>query len=75
MNLYNYLSTVHRLWNNEDGVGVARFITFSGNHAKVPNLHVRNPDDQVARTIQSPLDEVVSTHLKVLFHLYSDREF
>jgi nuclear mRNA export protein PCID2/THP1 len=75
MNLYNYLSTINRLWNNEDGVGVARFITLSGNHAKNPNLHTDKPDEPVSRAIEPPLDEVVSFHLKVLYNLHSEREF
>lgn len=74
MNLYNYLSTVNRLWNNEDGTGVSRFITLSGNHASNPNLHIENPDTAVERALVSPLDEVVSSHLKVLFYLYENRK-
>jgi nuclear mRNA export protein PCID2/THP1 len=74
MNLYSYLSTINRLWNNEDGFGVARFITLGGNHAKNPNLHTDKPEDPVSRTIASPLDEVISFHLKVLYNLHSDRK-
>lgn len=74
MNFYNYLSTVNRLWNNDDGMGVARFITLSGNHASNPNLFVENPESGVARAIASPLDEVVVYHIKVLFYLHDNRK-
>jgi hypothetical protein len=74
MNLYNYLSTVNRLWGNEDGVGVARFVTMRGNHASNPNLHVETPENAVERAIASPLAEVIIYHLKVLFHLHDDRK-
>lgn len=71
MNLYNYLSTVNRLWSGEDGAGVARFVSFFSNHASNPNLHVENPDAAVERSIPSPLDEVIIAHLRVLFYLDS----
>lgn len=74
MNLYSYLSTVNRLWNNEDGTGVARFISLSGNHAVNPNLHIENPESAVARAIAAPLDEVIVCHLKVLFYLHDTRK-
>lgn len=69
MNLFNYLSTVNRLWSGEDGAGVARFVSIFGNHAANPNLQVENPDAAVERAIGSPLDEVVIAHLRVLFYL------
>ncbi|CRK98791.1 CLUMA_CG012121, isoform A [Clunio marinus] len=72
MNLYNYLSTVNRLWNNEDGNGVSRFITINGNHSTNVNLHVENPDAAVERTIPTPLDEIISCHIKVLFYLHEN---
>lgn len=73
MNLYSYLSTVNRLWSNEDGTGVARFLTISGNHAANTNLHVENPESAVERSIPAPLDEVVSAHIKVLYYLHDNR--
>lgn len=75
MNFNNYISTINRLWNNDDGVGVARFITLSGNHAKMSNLQLRNFDEStVSRTLVTPLDDIVINHIKVLFYLYSDRK-
>jgi nuclear mRNA export protein PCID2/THP1 len=74
MNLYNYLQTVQRLWHNGDGNGVARFLTLNGNHVSQPNLHIENPENAVERQIQSPLEEVVSSHIKVLFYLHQNRK-
>lgn len=73
MNLYSFLSTLNRLWNNEDGTGVAKFLTINGKHSSNPNLHVENPESAVERNIPSPLDEVVSAHIKVLFYLHDIR--
>lgn len=74
MNLYSYLSTVNRLWGNEDGLAIARFLSISGNHAANPNLHVENPENAVVRSLPSPLDEVVSAHIKVLFYMHDIRK-
>ena len=74
MNLFNYLATINRLWNNEDG-SVAKFVSINGNHAKNPNLWVNNPQEGVSRVIQSPiLAEVLINHLKVISYLNCDRK-
>lgn len=75
MNLYTYLSTVSRLWNNGDGNGVSRFLTLQGNHVANQNLHVEDPEPIVRRSIEDPLDEVVTAHIRVLYHLYDDRKY
>lgn len=75
MNLFNYLSTISRLWNNEDGTGFARFISINGNHSRNSNLHVNNPDEAVGRMISSPIvGEVIVNHLKVISFLNCDRK-
>lgn len=74
MNLHSYLSTVNRLWGNEDGNGVSRFMSLHGNHAGNPNLHVEYPDSAVERALPAPLDEVISAHIRVLFYLYDERK-
>lgn len=74
MNFYSYLSTISRLWSNRDGIGVARFVTLSGNHASNPNLHIENPESSVERSIESPLDEVIIAHIKVLYYLNENRK-
>ena len=75
MNLYNYLQTIHRLWNNCDGSGVARFLTLSGKHISNQNLHIEHPENAVERQIDSPMEEVISSHIKVLYYLHQNREF
>lgn len=74
MDFYNYLSTLNRLWGNEDGNGVSRFITIRGKHASNTHLHVENPESAVERSIGAPFDDVVSAHIKVLFYLHDDRK-
>jgi len=74
MNLYAYLTALNRLWNNDDGGGVSRFLSIYGNHSSNPNLHIENPDSAVERQIGAPLDEVVATHLRVLFYLHDNRK-
>lgn len=75
MNLFSYLSTINRLWGNEDGSGVARFLTLGANHSSNTNLHIENPETVVERSISVPLDEVISAHLKVLFYLHDNRKY
>jgi nuclear mRNA export protein PCID2/THP1 len=74
MDFYNYLATLNRLWNNEDGQGVSRFITIRGKHASNPHLYVANPEPAVDRSIHVPLNDVVSAHIKVLFYLHENRK-
>lgn len=72
MNLYNYLNTVNRLWNNSDGYAVSKFLSLNGNHVGNTNLHLENA---VVRQIEPPLDEVIYSHLKVLYYLHLSRKY
>lgn len=74
MSLYQYLNAVSRLWNNDDGTGVSKFISLSGNHTENRNLHLESPENAIERVIEAPLDEVLNSHLKVLFHLHDNRK-
>jgi hypothetical protein len=74
MNLFQYLSTVARLWNNGDGPTIARFISLSGNHVTNKSLHVENSESVVERHLESPIDEVVNTHLKTLYYMHEARK-
>jgi hypothetical protein len=74
MNLYQYLNAVWRLWNNYDGSGVAKFISLTGNHTTNRNLHLDNPENAIERVMEPPLDEVLNSHLKVLFCLHDNRK-
>jgi hypothetical protein len=73
MNLFQYLTTIGRLWNNGDGSTIAKFISLSGNHTSNKNLHVENSESAVERQLDSPIDEVVNTHLKTLFYMHETR--
>uniref|UniRef100_A0AAG5D9M4 PCI domain-containing protein 2 homolog n=1 Tax=Anopheles atroparvus TaxID=41427 RepID=A0AAG5D9M4_ANOAO len=48
---------------------VARFISLKDYHVNNPNLYKETPDAAVRQRVVSPLDEIVSAHLKVLYHL------
>lgn len=74
MNLFQYLSTIQRLWNNYDGAGVSKFISLSGNHASNKNLHVENPEITIERQLEPLIDEVVLFHLKTLYYLHDTRK-
>lgn len=74
MSLYQYLNAVWRLWNNYDGSGVSKFISLSGNHTTNRNLHLESPENAIERIIEPPLDEVLNSHIKVLFYLHDNRK-
>jgi hypothetical protein len=75
MNLYQYLNTISRLWNNYDGVGISKFVSLNGNHVNNPNLHTDSSESQIERHLESPLDEIVNAHLRVLFYTNESRKF
>lgn len=74
MNLYAYLQTLNRYWNNGDGSGVAKLLSMNGNHTNNPAIHVEHPEDTIERVLTSPIDEVVCYHIQVLFYLNSERK-
>lgn len=74
MNLYNYLSAMQRVWNIQDGKAVARFLSLQDQHVNNQNIQLENPESAVYRQLNAPLDEIVSSHLKTLYHLSVDGE-
>lgn len=74
MNLFNYLSTISRFWNNNDGSAVAKLISINGNHVNNPNLQNEYPENAIERALVAPIDEVVCYHIKVLFFLSCERK-
>lgn len=74
MNLIQYLTTIGRLWNSYDGNAISRFISLSGNHVSNRNLHVEDAENLIIRHIKPPLDEVINTHLKVLYYMHETRK-
>ena len=74
MNLIHYLNTVSRLWNTGDGSAVSKFLSLNGNHVPNRNLHVEDAENLIIRQVRPPLDEVVNTHLKVLYYIHDTRK-
>lgn len=74
MNLYQYLNTIKRLWDNNDGEALSKFISLSGNHAENRNLLIENPELMIERELRPPLDEVVNFHLKALYYKHEARK-
>uniref|UniRef100_A0A182QW49 PCI domain-containing protein 2 homolog n=1 Tax=Anopheles farauti TaxID=69004 RepID=A0A182QW49_9DIPT len=69
MYLHDYLNKIMRVWNAYEGQAVARFLSLQDFHVNDPNLYKENPDAAVSRQLPSPLDEIVSAHLKVVYQL------
>uniref|UniRef100_A0A182WHI1 PCI domain-containing protein 2 homolog n=1 Tax=Anopheles minimus TaxID=112268 RepID=A0A182WHI1_9DIPT len=69
MYLHDYLNKIMRVWNAYEGQAVARFLSLQDFHVNEPNLYKENPDAAVSRQLPSPLDEIVSAHLKAVYYL------
>ncbi|KFB38710.1 AGAP008498-PA-like protein [Anopheles sinensis] len=69
MYLNDYLTKIMRVWNAQEGQAVARFLSLQDSHVNNPNLHKENVDAVVSRQLVSPLDEIVTAHLKTVYHL------
>lgn len=67
--LNNYLSGVERAWFAKDGNIVASFVSLSDKHILNENLYLELPENDVENILESPIDEVVIYHLKVLYYL------
>lgn len=39
------------------------------------NLYLQNPENAVNRLLESPIDEIVSAHIKVLYYLWLERKY
>lgn len=73
--LKNYLSNVHRVWTNGDGDQLASFISLKDKHIMNRNLYVQNPESAVGRILESPIDEIICAHIKVLYYLWLERKY
>lgn len=74
-NINAYLNAVQRTWSSQDGSLVAAFLSLRDKHATNPNLQVEYPDNIVERIVESPIDELISAHLKVLYYLSCERKY
>jgi len=59
-----YLSKVSNCWNNGDGEDLAALLSFRDNHVTNPKLQIPDPEAQVERILDPPLDEMVAAHLR-----------
>lgn len=73
--LNNYLSSVHRAWTNGDGDILGCYISLKDKHIMNRNLYVQNPENAVGRLLESPIDEIVCAHIKVLYYLSLERKY
>lgn len=72
--LNNYLNAVHRAWSAQDGQTVASFISLNDKHIMNRNLYLEYPENAVQRQLDQPIDEIVCSHLKVLYYLGTERK-
>lgn len=69
-----YLNAIQRTWDAQDGNLTAQFISLRDRHAGNSSLQVENADNLIDRILSSPIDEIVSSHVKVLYHLSAERK-
>lgn len=69
-----YLNAVQRTWDAQDGNLTAQLISLRDRHASNRNLQVENADNLIERILCSPIDEIVSSHVRVLYHLSAERK-
>ncbi|XP_037938673.1 PCI domain-containing protein 2 homolog [Teleopsis dalmanni] len=67
--LNTYLSGISRCWTATDGASLASFLSLKDKHIMNSNLCLQNPENAVEKVLDSPIDELVCTHLKVLYYL------
>ena len=64
MSVQNYLRTVEEAWNDYDGDTLANLLSFQDNHVTNPQLQIEDPEAQVERALESPIDALVAFHLR-----------
>ncbi|KAH8357589.1 hypothetical protein KR200_001749 [Drosophila serrata] len=65
----NYLSSVLSATDDYDGESLGTHISLRDVHVQNHNLYIAQPEKLVERFLKPPIDDVVSAHLKVLYHL------
>lgn len=71
--LSTYLNNVQRAWSAQDGSLVAAFVSLKDKHVLNRSLQIEMPENMVERMMDPPIDEIVSSHLKVMYHLTCER--
>lgn len=69
-----YVNAIQRTWDAQDGHLTGQLISLRDRHATNRNLHVENADNLIERILGPPVDEIVSSHVKVLYHLSAERK-
>lgn len=64
MSVQNYLRAVNEAWNDYDGETLATYLSFKDSHVTKPQLQIENPEAEVERVLDSPIDELVAAHLR-----------
>ena len=59
-----YLSKISNCWENGDGEELAALLSFRDKHVTNPKLQIPDPEAQVERLLDPPLDEMVAAHLR-----------
>lgn len=70
----SYLNAVARTWHAQDGALVSQLISLRDRHATNPQLQIEFPESVVERILDTPIDEIVIEHIKVLYYLSRSRK-
>lgn len=62
--LNGYLSKVAQAWQVGEGDDLATLLSFQDSHIANPKLQIADPEAQVERVLDQPLDEMVAAHLR-----------
>jgi len=60
----SYLSAVAQAWQVYGGEELAVLLSFQDGHVNSRALHIEDPEAQVERVVDQPLDEMVAAHLR-----------
>lgn len=74
MNLNQYINAILRVWDAADGYVIGKLLSLRDNHVQSSDLHLEEPERIVQRQVDSPLDELICNHLRVLFYLRKNSE-
>ena len=64
MSVHNYLRAVEEAWNDYDGDTLATLLSFQDSHATKHQLQIEDPEADVERVLDNPIDELVAAHLR-----------
>jgi len=69
----NYLYDVAEAWGNMYCKRMTKYVSLKDNHVFDKSIHTDSPEDIVGDIIDKPLDEVIVSHLKVVYYITRDR--